>query len=251
MTAPIATELRKLTTVRTTWALTAIGLVVVALSVSSYVFGEPVDAAVGSARRTATAIDVVGANSLMVLIVGVLAMTTEFRHDTIGHTLQLTPSRARVLWSKIVTGAIYGAGFFAACLVLTMLMLFARSVASDTSLEFGGVVLDSSWRNLVAMALTGMLGVAAGAVIRSQVVAVTTALMWVFVVENLVSAYDYGIGRWLPFQALNAIHTSEVDRAVQDGRILPLPPTTGFLVFLGHVVLLSVIAGVLMSRRDV
>ena len=251
MTASIATELRKLTTVRTTWTLSTIGLVIVAMSTSSYVFGDPVDAAVGSATRTATAIDVIGANSLMVLVVGVLVMTTEFRHDTIGHTLQLTPGRTRVLASKLVAGAVYGAAFFAACLAITAVMLLATVVTSGTSPAFGGSIIDALWRNLLAMSLTGALGVAAGAVIRSQVVAVTTSLLWVFVVENLVSATSYAVGRWLPFQALNAIHVSELERAGQGGGILPLTPTTGLLVFLGHVALLSLIAGVTMSERDI
>ena len=32
-----------------------------------------------------------------VLVIGLLAMTTEFRHGTIGRTLQFTPSRTRVV----------------------------------------------------------------------------------------------------------------------------------------------------------
>lgn len=251
MTRLVATELRKIVTLRTTWVLTAIGLALVAMSASSYVFGEAIDAPAGSARRTATAIDLIGTNTMLVLVVGVLITTTEFRHATIGHTLQITPSRTRVLTAKLTAGGAYACGFFAASVTVVAGLLLVATSVDGVRLAVAGEITAALWRNLVAMVLTGVLGVAVGAFVRSQVVAITASLAWMFLVENLAAAIDYRIGRWFPFQALNAIFVSPDAVAEDPGSVLPLAPALGLAVFLGYVLLATVGAGVLMTRRDV
>jgi ABC-2 type transport system permease protein len=251
MTRLLDTELRKLSTVRTTWALTAIGLAVVALSTSSYIFGDPIDAPTGSAQRTATAIDLIGTNTMLVLVVGVLVMTTEFRHVTIGHTLQLTPSRTRVLTAKLAAGGVYAAGFFAVSVALVGGLVLLAAGLDGVPLAVGGAIATALWHNLVAMVLTGLLGVAVGALLRSQVVAITASLAWMFLVENLAAAIDYDIGRWFPFQALNAMFITQDALGTDPGSVLPLAPALGLGVFVGYVLLATTGAGVLMTRRDI
>jgi ABC-2 type transport system permease protein len=251
MTRLVGTELRKLTTVRTTWTLTAIGLAVVVMSTSSYVFGDAIDAPAGSAQRTATAIDLIGTNTMLVLVVGVLVVTTEFRHATIGRTLQLTPSRTRVLTAKLAVGGVYASGFFAASVLLVAGLVLLAASRDGVHLVAGGDIATALWHNLVAMVLTGLLGVAVGALLRSQVVAITASLTWMFLVENLAAATDYRIARWLPFQALNAIFISRDALADDPGSVVPLAPSLGLAVFLGYVALATAAAGVLMTRRDI
>jgi ABC-2 type transport system permease protein len=247
----VDTEVRKLATLRTTWALTAIGLALVAMSAGSYIFGDAIDAPVGSAQRTATAIDLIGTNTMLVLVVGVLVMTTEFRHATIGHTLQLTPSRTRVLTAKLAAGGLYAAGFFAASTVLVAGLVLLAAGLDGAPLAVDGEIATALWHNLTAMVLTGLLGVAVGALVRSQVVAITGSLAWMFIVENLAAAIDYRIGRWFPFQALNAIFISQDALAADPGSVVPLAPALGLTFFIGYVLLTTAGAGILMTRRDI
>jgi ABC-2 type transport system permease protein len=249
----LAAEVRKLWTVRTTWILTGIGLVLVALSTSTLVFSELMAGPfTGSAEQVAAAVDQIGSNAIIVLVVALLAMTTEFRHGTIGRTLQLTPSRTRVLAAKLGVGVVYATAFFVVSLVVVAALLLFGSVTRDAGLQIGGEVGRSLWQGLVGLALNAILGVAVGALVRSQVVAITVLLVWLFVVENLVAALWPEIGRWMPFQALNALFLSdEVLANVPEGMVTPLEPTLALVTFLGYVVVASVIAVMLLRVRDV
>jgi ABC-2 type transport system permease protein len=249
----LAAEVRKLRTVRTTWILTVLGLVLVALTTGTLVFSDlVVGPFTGSSAQVAAAVDQIGSNAIIVLVVGLLAMTTEFRHGTIGRTLQLTPSRTRVLVSKLSIGVVYAVAFFVASLVVVAVMLAIAAVTQDVSLQVGGEVGTALWQGLVGLSLNGIFGVAVGALIRSQVVAITLLLVWLFVVENLFAALWPEIARWLPFQALNALFLSEEVLAnVPDGMAAPLEPTLALTVFLAYVLVAAGTAGTLMRVRDV
>jgi ABC-2 type transport system permease protein len=253
VTALLAAEVRKLWTVRTTWILTLVGLGLVLLSTGTLVFSElMVGPFTGSEEQLAAAVDQIGSNAIIVLVVALLAMTTEFRHGTIGRTLQLTPSRTAVLTSKLAVGVVYAVAFFAASAVVVAGVLLLGTVTEGVALQFGGEVGRSVWQGLIGLALNGMFGVAVGALLRSQVVAITLVLVWLFVVENLFAALWPGIGRWMPFQALNALFLSdEVLANVPAGATAPLEPATALATFLAYVLLATVTAGLLLSHRDV
>jgi ABC-2 type transport system permease protein len=251
--ALLAAEVRKLWTVRTTWVLTLLGLGLVALTTGTLVFSTlVVGPFTGAESQVAAAVDQIGSNAIFVLVVALLAMTTEFRHGTIGRTLQLTPSRSAVLTSKLGVGVVYAFAFFAVSLVVVAVLLLLGTVTEGASLEVGGLVGRAVWQGLVGLALNAMLGVAVGALIRSQVVAITLVLVWLFVVENLFAALWPGLGRWLPFQALNALFLSEdVLTNAPEGMATPLEPSVALAVFLAYVFVATVTAGSLLRVRDV
>ena len=125
MIALLAAETRKLTSVRSTWIMTLIGLALVALQAGATVvagFIAPFD---GSPQQVADAVTSIGGNSAIVLVVGLLSMTTEFRHGTVGRTLQLTPSRTRVLTAKLAAGVLYALTFAALATVTIVVVLLS------------------------------------------------------------------------------------------------------------------------------
>lgn len=252
MTGLFGSEVRKLWTVRTTWALTLIGLGLAVLSTSTTVFSDVMTRPGTGAQvnRTAETIDQLGANSVLVLVVGLLVMTTEFRHATIGRTLQLEPSRTRVLLAKLATGALYATVFFGFSLILAAGLLVVGAALDYLTIDTSGAVWRAVWQGWIGMTLTGLLGVAVGSLLRSQVVAITGSLVWLLIVENLAAALRPDIGRWLPFQALAALFVP-ADTLVEPGFVGPLPPGVALAVFLAYVVVATVAAGVLLRRRDV
>jgi ABC-2 type transport system permease protein len=246
-------ELRKLRTVWTTWILTFVGWVFVAFSAGFYTLESEISGAfTGTVDQVAAAIDQVGGNSVFVLVVALMLVTTEFRHGTIGRTLQLTPSRTRVLVAKGLAGAGYAAAFFVTSLVVVALFVGLRLAVADVSLQFGEPVWTAMWQGAAALVLTALFGVAIGALIRGQVVAITLSLVWIFVLEQMINAFWPEIGRWLPFQALNAIFLSdEVMATVPAGMIQPLEAGVALPLFLGYVLVAATAAAILMRVRDV
>lgn len=246
-----ASELRKLRTVWTTWVVTGIGWALVVLSVLiPYIVPGFSNDFSGSAAQVAGAIDQIGTNSIFPLIVGVLIVTTEFRHGTIGRTLQLVPSRLTVLSWKLAAGAAYAVLFTLVSLVLTAFLLVILATAEGVSLSWGTEGWTALWQVLVGMVLPALLGVAVGALLRSQVMAVTAVLVWVFVVENLGMLLPR-VAPWLPFQALNSVFLTEETRAQLPPNIDFLEPGVALAVFLGYVVVFTAAAAVLMRKRDV
>jgi ABC-2 type transport system permease protein len=245
----LVAEVRKLTTVRTTWIITLIGLLLVVLSTSFFVFQDEFTGPfTGADGDIAAAIDQIGGNSVIVLVIGLLAMTTEFRHGTIGRTLQVTPRRSTVLGAKLAVGSLYGVAFFLLGLVVVAVLL----AIAGQGLAVGDATVAALWQGPVGLALTAMFGVALGALIRNQVVAVSVTLIYLFVVENLVNGFFPEIARWMPFQALNAVFLSEEGMAgMPEGMIAPLDPLVGLVVFLGYVAAFAVAAIALMRTRDV
>ena len=243
-------ELRKLWTVRTAWVLTLIGWALVLLTTATTLFSTMISEPFGGTDpEVATAIDQIGSNAMIVLIVALLAMTTEFRHGTIGRTLQIIPSRGRMLLAKLAAAVTYAMFFFVTSLVIAAVLLLLASVVRDVGLEVGPQTVTALWQGPAGLALNAVLGVAIGALVRSQVVAISVTLIWLFVVENLVAALRPGIGRWLPFQALNSVFIPE--SAADTAGMVLLSPLVALAVFLGYVVAAAVAAGVLLRTRDV
>lgn len=253
MTALVAAEVRKLHTVRTTWVLTAVGMALTALAAAVFVFVEQFTGPfTGTDREVGATVDQIGSNSVIVLVVAILMVSTEFRHGTIGRTLQLVPSRTRVLTAKVVTGVLYAAAFFLLGLLVVGVVLAIGQMVKDIGIDVGSETVASLWQGVAGLALTAALGVAIGALLRSQVVAITVTLVWLFIGENLVNVWLPEVARWLPFQVLNAVFLSEEALSqTPEGQLLPLDPLVALAVFLGYVVVATVAAGILMRVRDV
>jgi ABC-2 type transport system permease protein len=251
VTGPFLAELRKLTSVRSTWILTVIGWFLAATSALAVVAGafEPFT---GTPQQVTDALASAGGNTAIVLVVGLLAMTTEFRHGTVGRTLQITPSRTQVLLAKLASGVVYAVAFFAGAVVVVGAVVGVAALVQGVGLSLEASAFEVTWQGLVGAVLTVMLGVAFGALVRAQVVAIVVALVWIFVVENLFAALLPEVGRWLPFQALNGlfIPQSAVDQ-MPDGAFVPLAGWAALVVFTAYVAVFTAGAAVLLRVRDV
>ncbi len=245
----VGSELLKLTSVKTTWILALAGLALVAVGAGFFVFESEMSGAfTGTDGQVAAAVDQIGGWSVFVLLIALLLVTTEFRHGTIGRALQLNPSRTALLVSKAGIAIAYALLFFVLGLVIVGLMV----VVTGESLSFGTQTRDALWQGPVGLALTGVFGVALGALLRSQVVAVSLTLVWLFLGETVINQFSPAIGRWLPFQALNSLFLSEEAMAgIPEGMVQPLEPFTALAVFIGYRLVIATAAIALMRYRDV
>jgi ABC-2 type transport system permease protein len=248
----IAGELRKLATTRLwLWLLIAsVGLTVlyailtIAFDGTPDAFTPPLSTPEG--QRTLLAVGAAAAPFAAVL--GAVGMTAEFRYRTATATFLATPRRGRVVAAKLVAHAVVGVGYgvvgtaVAALVVLPWLAgrhLSLAVAAGDLPATTGGV--------LAAVAAFGLIGVGVGALLRDQVAAVVVLLVYLFVLENILTnvtaLHDWT--RYLPGQAEEALVGSTLTDTVL------LAPWQGGLVLTGYGLLLAAAGTMSTVRRDI
>ena len=252
----LRSELRKVTTTKVLFFLTLAVVLFTALNVSLLVYltpsamgAEDNDQLLMNPEYIDNIVGAAGSSSLFVLILGIVAMTGEFRHMTITSTLLITPKRSRILIAKgvvfLALGAVIGLIGFATAITLATLTLSGKDHApidSNVALQIlGGVVLG--------FAIYAFLGVAVGALIRNQVAAVVGALVWVLVLEALITVFVDWIGKWLPGGALDAVLQATNVSGRGGSEVLSVGAGAAMLV--GYAVLLGAIASTTTMRRDI
>jgi ABC-type transport system involved in multi-copper enzyme maturation permease subunit len=184
------------------------------------------------------------AGGFVAALIGVMSITTEFRHGTIRPTFVFTPRRSRVLAAKVLVsfavGAVFGLLTEALALGVGIGILYARGAhlvlgTHDLALLALGSV--------TAAALLAALGVGIGAVLRNQVLAVIGFVVWFMVIENLMSNLFSGVGKFFPLAAADAL--SGVKGV--DAQALSAPQ--GGLVLIGYV-LVFLAAGLVVTKRS-
>lgn len=218
----IHAELLKLRTTRMFYgiALAALAFVPVNLAIAIQTAGQSGGGpALDSSEGIRYVMSVASSGLLFVLVLGILVMAGEFRHDTATSTFLVSPDRKRVVGAKLVASTLIGAGLGAAASVLTLAIalpwLAAKNVdAAVLSGDVGFVLLGA----MAAMALYALVGVGVGSLLRNQTAAVVVALLWVLVVESLIVSFVPEVGRWLPGGAARAL----TGIAIPDDGLLPM-----------------------------
>lgn len=194
-----------------------------------------------------------GAAAVFVLILGILGMTTEYRHMTITPTFLTNPRRERVLVAKgmlyAVIGAVFGVVMFALALATTAVglsLLSNEHAGIDTSTAtqiLGGTMLG--------FAIFAIVGVSLGGLIRNQIAAIVIALAWMMLVEPLLSVVPFldEVVKWLPANALNA--TLQITNTSGFGSTDVLSVGVGALVLLGYGLVFGAVASLTTLRRDI
>lgn len=166
-----------------------------------------------------------GVSVICMLLLGVLAVTTDFRTGGIVPTALVVPSRSRVLGGKAGAVAVVALLIGAALAVLTALGLFV-AVASTPGAQLlvgAGDVLGVWGRGLVVLVLFAWLGLGVGTLVRGQVAAILVVVGLV-IVEPLVQAAvllmsggESTAAAWLPLGLGSLASTGQSATAVLGG----------------------------------
>ena len=252
MNALLHAELRKLRSTRMTAGLLLATLGLVALTVAVSV----PDVGAANAPTTlgdpnllaATVATSFGVPQLLMVLFGTLAVTQEFRYGTITSTYLGEPRRTRVLVAKWVSLALTSVVVTTATLVLSVAfgITLIRSRDSDVTVtgHFWGVVASG----FVVMAAYGVIGVAIGALVRNQIVAVVGVLVWMTAVEYTVIPAFPAVGRWLPLGATSALFQLGPSMGL-DGKLLPA--AAAGLVLVGYTAAVVALALLITPKRDI
>jgi ABC-2 type transport system permease protein len=146
------------------------------------------------------------------LLLGILGMAGEFRHQTVTQTFLVTPDRGRVVAAKLVAYPLAGIALALVTLAFTAAVaagwLAAKGITP--SLPPAGALGRMVGVALLGAALCGLVGVGVAALVRNQVAALVGTLVWVLVVEGLLLSLlnAPSLGKWLPSAAAAAAITS-------------------------------------------
>jgi ABC-2 type transport system permease protein len=190
----------------------------------------------------------------VVMVLAALAVTTEYRFNTIRTTFQAVPHRSPALVAKaVVVGlaalVIGEVGAFAA-LGLGMLMRPNDHLGLHTTQD---------WLNVAGLgpvfALSAVLAVALGILIRHSAGAIALSLIYYLVVEELVQLIPRigdNIHQWLPFNVANKFLRGSPTGAI-DGPApsdSPLSPGWALAYFAGVAIVFLLVALGVAKKRD-
>ncbi len=257
----VAAEWRKVATTKLMWVLAGIAVVyscvqaalllLLATSLLEDLGNSPellqdplyITAVLGQAGTAAT----------FVLILGVIAMTGEFRHMTVTTSFLVTPTRWPVLVAKWILYGLLGAAIGAiTILAVTVVTAVLLAVAGGPPLTLG-MVVPVLVGGVIGVALYAIVGVGLGSLITNQVAAIVVALVWMLLVEAFVSLAFPKVAPWLPGGALDSAMSVGMQADLTGGftDATLLPSWAGILVVLGYAAVFGAIASRTTLRRDI
>lgn len=246
----VRAELLKLRTVRLPLWLLVTTLVLTLFSVVATVLtagldGSPIPR--DSPDLLALAAASASSGSIVLLILGIMVLTQEFRFGTATPSFLVTPKRWKVLVAKLIGVAIAGLVFAVIATVVALVAAAALISLRGDALVFDGRVVQVLLGVGLVMLLYGPIGVGVGALVRNQIAAIVGVLAFTFIVEQLVIALLPEVGKWLPGGAANAVlQLGEV--ATTNGSLLPV--WGGALLLIGYALVFSALGAALTLRRD-
>jgi len=268
VTAVVRSEWLKLRTTSVPWVLTGITLFITGLSILLYFlnhgnsgggrggqgpdlgFGPPHS---GYPHTTQQLRDLLGTglgSYVFALLLGVLIITTEFRHKTVTTSFLVTPRRTVFVAGKLVLAALAGAA-------LALIVLGATLVGGGIALSAKGGSFPSLVHQLAAVApgmvlvyvLFALLGVGVGSLITNQVAAIIISLVWFFILEPIFGSIWSWLVRWFPSGAASA--ASNVTAGRRDAAVGLFNWWQGSLLILAYGLVFAVIGSFVLTRRDI
>lgn len=253
--ATLASEWTKLATLRSTYVVTglAVVLAVATSALAALATGTTYDdwSAADRADFDPVLYPLLGGIVLAILlpILGVRAVTTEYSTGMIRLTLTATPRRERVVLAKAC--AVSAVALVTAAIATVLMFLAAQVIYGEYGLETESLLdADALRAVLVSSALAPVfpvIAVALAVLLRSTVGAIVTVLAFVFLPgilgELLPSWWQKYIDAYLPGSATDSLaipHLIETE----------LGPATAALVLAGWLVAFLAAACVVIARRD-
>lgn len=206
MKAAMRAELLKLITVRSTYIMFILSVVLIGVF-AFYVYGIRAEALVldplfimDGMRNTVQTIAVFPALAVLLLV------THEYRYNTILYTFTSTRSRTNVLLAKTLAGTMFVALFMVVAVIISVL-------ASRLGLALGGSTLapqsiyylDILWSGLLYAWVYTMLSFIMALIIRNQIGAIAAMFILPGTLEGLLGILLKDNAKYLPYSALSGI----------------------------------------------
>jgi ABC-2 type transport system permease protein len=246
MTAQLRSELYKLRSTWTVASVVAAMLALVILAVLLHTLSLPASRlASGTVQRGVFTDTGVNLGSLFAGLLGALSITGEIRSGTIRPTLLVTPRRGLVIAAKAVI--VLAAGF-----AVGVIAAGATAGVGSAGLASRGLLIElgaGDYAQLIlgggaAAALWALIGLGAGAVVRSQVPAIVALCAWLLFVEGLIAGDVPSVSRFFPAALARALAGSQAAGTLRT-------PAVAALVLALYAALAVAAGRTATTRRDV
>jgi ABC-2 type transport system permease protein len=200
-------EFRKLLTVRSTYVILLLSLVLELIN-AFYANGYKASPAVLHdptilMHQAAAAVEII---SVLIAICGVLLVTHEYRYNTIMHSLTLARSRSQVFFAKITAISLFAVVFIALFTVLSPLLTLAGIHVHGLHLVNQELHLSSLWwRALFGGWAFVMLATILALLIRIQVGAIVALFLVPGTIEGLLGLLLKRNQVYLPFASVGEV----------------------------------------------
>lgn len=186
----------------------------------------------------------VSISPLLVLLLAVVGMASEFRHRTATTTFILTPRRSVWLAGQAIASVAVGAAVCALAAAAVVLVAALTLLAEDGP-SLTGMLTEAAPALLMTVLVAGLyalIGTGVGALLADQTGAIVAVLIWILVVEPLAASFAPAAGRYLP-------------GALADG-VVGLnhagPSTTAaLLLLLAYAGIFLMLGAAMLRRRDI
>jgi len=207
MIAALKSELRKLLTVRSTYIIVLLSLV---LEVFFAFYATAYHASLGDAQNprllAGEATDAISVLATLGALVGVLLVTHEYRYNTIVYTLSSSRSRSRVLFAKLIAISCFAIVFAAvASMLAPVLAALGWHVRGVQIVHQDFHVWNLLWRTVLVGWGFAMFALILAFIIRIQVGAIAALFLIPGTVEQLLGLLLKTNQVYLPFSSLNAV----------------------------------------------
>ncbi|MCK8476073.1 ABC transporter permease [Microbacterium aurugineum] len=191
-------------------------------------------------------------------LIGTIAITSEYRHRTIGTTFLVVPRRGRVLTAKLavyaVLGLVYGAVFGLSALLALIVASWTRGVPLGVN---PADLMPALIQLGLAAAVYMLLGVGIGALARSPLVAVGIVLGYFMFAEYILMLIPgvNAIYPLLPGGATASLTRFDflADAIASQTTLTPAPmvsPALGASILVAYAAAAATLAVVIPLRRD-
>ncbi|MBD8506724.1 ABC transporter permease subunit [Hoyosella sp. G463] len=250
MTRLLHAELFRLRTTRTTWALLAgaVGLVGLVLYPPLANAGIGTYPSLGTPHSLETIIGAPRYAMYFTALLGVLAVSGEYRHRTITQTFLATPNRLRVVAAKLAAHGLAGLGFGVVATVAALGTAAAWHAAKGVPLDLWRADVLLSAVGLVAVSgLLAMIGVGVGALVPNQAAALVGVIVWLQIIESgLLTGFAPQLYGWTVNGAALA-----VAGIAPPSPVLPLlAPLQGGLLLSAYALVIALVATRVTLERD-
>jgi hypothetical protein len=183
MSRLLAGELIKVRTTRTALGFGAASLLIVLAAVLISILTGDLD----SVQSKLDAVNFGGAVSIILLLFGAVGATGEFRHKTLAPAVLIAPDRLRLVIARLgaysLTALLFAVAMAVLAFAVGLPLLAGEPGPQPTSAEYVRIVAGG----LLAVVLSAAIGVSLGTFLRNQVAAVVGILVWLTILEPLLT----------------------------------------------------------------
>lgn len=263
MVKSVRAELGKLRTVKSTFVLIGIGFVLtigfgllIAYRPGGGIRGHRASGLPipphGSAKWFLQSFSVFGMVALpFALVIGVLVVTSEYRHKTVTSTFLAEPRRTLVVGSKLIVSLLAGlaAGVSAAAGALVLGLVMVATSHGTVSTMLGQY--EQLLGYLGAAALYAVYGAGLGALFKNQIFALVTGLVVDILVLPILTGVVPSAARWFPGEAAQALASAVQRSGITSTNVNLLPWWGGVGILLAWGIVLAGLGAATAVRTDV